>query len=125
MAAENMDYVSTILCGRRAQSAFSFSAWWSVALGVTIAVFFWMQDESANSAARSALPVLLGCLGLVGSVAGLVIFFGMLAYLLKCDPSGRGWKAFWLFVFLVSCCFGSSLYFFAVYKKQVAHVIAI
>jgi membrane-bound metal-dependent hydrolase YbcI (DUF457 family) len=68
---------------------------------------------------RVALPVILGCLGFVGSFAGMIIFFGMLAYLLKCDRSPRIWKTLWLIVFLLGWCFGASLYFFAVYRRQV------
>jgi hypothetical protein len=51
-------------------------------------------------------------------VAGIVIFLGMLAHLFLLDRSS--WKLLWLILFLFTACFGSSIYFFAVYRNQIA-----
>jgi Na+-driven multidrug efflux pump len=118
MIPSNPDCRQTLLCSRRAYAAFLFSAWWCLVFGGVLALFFATWDETTNHFVRVLLPATLGCLGAVGSIAGLVIFFGMFAYLIRCDQSSRRSKALWLITFLIAWCFGSSVYFFAVYRRQ-------
>jgi len=59
------------------------------------------------------------CLGGVGAFAVLIIFFGMLLYLFRCDRSSTRMKILWLFIFFLTAWFGSSLYFFVAYQRQV------
>jgi hypothetical protein len=61
-----------------------------------------------------------GLFGIVGAFTGLTIFFGMLVYLFRWDHSSS--KLLWLTVFLLTAWFGSSLYFFFVYRKHVGNV---
>jgi hypothetical protein len=68
--------------------------------------------------ARVATRIISGCILVSGTVAGIVLLLGMLAYLFLLD--GVSWKFGWLIVFLFTTCIGSSIYFFAVYRKQVA-----
>jgi hypothetical protein len=72
---------------------------------------------STTLLARVGLQVLSACIWVIGTVCGMVLFLGMLAYLLVLDTSS--WKLVWLIIFLFTACFGSSIYFFLVYRKQV------
>jgi hypothetical protein len=76
---------------------------------------------NANAASRIGFQIISACVGAVGTLAGLVLFLGMLAYLLLRDRSS--WRVGWLIVFLFTAWFGSSIYFFVVYRKQVASQI--
>jgi uncharacterized membrane protein YfcA len=106
-----------LLCESRAQTLFTYCAWWITTLAVFLLLVVPIYDRVASDdVARLTIQVIGGCLGSVGGIAGLVIFFGMLAYLFACDRSSR--KALWVLIFLLTACFGSSLYFFMVYRKQ-------
>jgi len=107
------------LSGRKAYAAFALSAWWTVILGVIFVAYIAVWENAPSHFARVILPVILGILGCIGSVAGLVIFFGMLAYLFKCDRPAGIWKILWLIIFFTSGCFGSAVYFFLIYRRQV------
>ncbi len=108
------------LCSPRAYAIFRFSAWWTIALGLFFALMMLFYNRLASSHLLVVVRIVGGCLGAVGSVAGLIIFGGMLAYLVTCDRSSRWRKALWLVVFLLIASFGSSVYFFAVYRKHVS-----
>jgi len=71
----------------------------------------------SNAFPRIAFQVISGCIGAIGALAGMVLFLGMLGHLFLLDQSS--WKLLWLIVFLFTACFGSSIYFFTVYKRQV------
>jgi hypothetical protein len=75
-----------------------------------------------NVVTRIGFQIIGACAGVLGTIAGMVILFGMVAYLLLLDRSSC--RIGWLIVFLFTSCFGSSIYFFAVYRKQVASQIA-
>jgi len=108
---------SQLLSSRRAKSVFRFCAWWITAVAVFFLLVIPAYDRiQTNHLALLAIQVIGGCLGSVGSAAGLVIFIGMFAYLLACDRSSS--KQLWTLVFLLTGCFGSSLYFFAIYRRQ-------
>jgi len=77
---------------------------------------------TANTTGRIGFQVIGGCVGIIGAPAGIVIFLGMLAYLFLFDRTS--WKLLWVIVFLFTAWFGSSIYFLAVYRKQVAHATA-
>jgi nitrate/nitrite transporter NarK len=58
----------------------------------------------------------MGVSGAVGGLAGMIVYFGMLADVVKSSDLPSWKKSLWLFSFLfpiVSC-----LYFFFVYKKR-------
>jgi hypothetical protein len=105
------------LCGRKAYRLFRYFAWCMVpmALIVLIAVTPLYDTITADVATRVGFQIMSGCI----AVAGIVLLLGMLAYLFLLDPSS--WKLGWLIVFLFTTCIGGSIYFFAVYRKQVAH----
>ena len=121
MAELQQNRMLALLCGRRAYTIFRYSAWWITALAVFLAIAMLTYDRVAsNETARVAVQAIGAVLGSVGSAAGLVIFFGMLGYLLGCDRSSS--KLLWLIVFLLTACFGSSVYFFTVYRRQIVPV---
>ena len=110
----------TYLESSRAYTLFRFSAWWMVLLAGFLIMMVSVYDRIfSNDVTRTVFQVLGGCLGIVGAFAGLVIFFGMLIYMFLCDPSSGGRKTLWLLAFFFTAWFGSSLYFFLVYRKQV------
>lgn len=111
------------LCGRTAYRVFRFAAWWTAAVALFLVVLLASYENTAsNELLRITFQVLGGILGCVGAFAGIIIFFGMLTYLLRLDHSSR--KVFWLLMFLATAWFGSALYFFTVYRKQVCSMEA-
>jgi hypothetical protein len=123
MAEPRLNRIHALLCGRRAYTLFRYSAWWITALAVFFAIAMLTYDRVAsNEIARVAVQAIAAVIGSVGSAAGLAIFFGMLAYLFMCDQSSS--KLLWLIIFLLTACFGSSVYFFTVYRRQIFRVAA-
>ena len=92
-----------------------------LALIVLIALTPLFDTITANIVTRIGFQIISACVGVVGTIAGMVLFVGMLAYLFLLDRSS--WKIVWLIVFLFTAWFGSSIYFFAVYRKQVVSQI--
>ena len=109
-----------VLCDRRTYKTFRYAAWLMipVALIFLVALTPIYDEATANNLTGVALLTISGCVGVVGAFAGMVLFLGMLAYLFLLDRSS--WKFLWLVIFLFTACFGSSIYFFAVYRKQVS-----
>jgi hypothetical protein len=93
-----------------------------LALIVLIALTPLFDTITANIVTRIGFQIISACVGVVGTIAGMVLFVGMLAYLFLLDRSSP-WKIAWLIVFLFTAWFGSSIYFFAVYRKQVVSQI--
>jgi hypothetical protein len=111
----------SLLCGQRAYKLFRFAGRWNAALLIFVIIALLAYESTASIwTARLSFQIVGGVLGSVGSLAGLIILFGTLTYLLKCDRSSS--RLLWLAVFLVGASFGSSLYFFVVYRKQVSNV---
>src|SRR6185437_11409411 len=90
-----------LLCDRRAYTAFRYSAWCMVplALIVLIALTPLFDTITANIVTRIGFQIISACVGVVGTIAGMVLFVGMLAYLFLLDRSSP-WKIAWLIVFL-------------------------
>ncbi len=118
----NINKYSTIrevLCDQRSYKVFCYAAWFMipVALIVLIALTPAYDAIFANTTTRIVLQIIGACVGVFGTVAGIVLFLGMLTHLFLFDRSS--WKLAWLVLFLFTAWFGSSVYFFAVYRKQV------
>lgn len=88
-----------------------------VALVVLIALTPAYEAISATANSRIGAQIIAGCIGVLGAASTIVIFLGMLAYLFLLDRSSS--RLLWLIVFLFTGSFGSSIYFFAVYRKQI------
>lgn len=80
----------------------------------------WFRQIDALPKVDFFLRVLGGASGIVGSPASIVLWFGMLAYCLFEDTSRISHKVLWCLLFFATASFGSAIYFFKVYKKQVA-----
>jgi hypothetical protein len=52
--------------------------------------------------------------------AALYILVGMICYWVRFDTSGRFNKTVWFVLFLVAAWYGASLYYFAVYRRQLS-----
>jgi hypothetical protein len=122
MDVKRSSNLQRMLCDSRAYRTFLYAAWCMVplALVVLIALTPMYDVLIANPLVRGGFQIVSGLIGAIGAVAGIVIFLGMPAYLFFLDQ--RSWKLLWLIVFLFSACFGSSIYFFTVYRKQVTGV---
>jgi hypothetical protein len=108
------------LTGSRAYRLFKWSAIWMGLVVTFLALIVPLHDRiESNDIARLAFRVAGGCLGVVGAFAAFIIFFGMLIYLFRYDTSATKTKILWLVLFLATAWFGSSIYFWAVYRRQV------
>jgi len=58
-------------------------------------------------------------LGVLGAPASMVILFGMMAFCLSEDNSSTSTKILWFVFFFFTAPFGTAVYFFGVYRKQV------
>jgi hypothetical protein len=109
----------TLLCKPKAYRAFRFAAWCMIPLALIFLILLTpiFDTITSNFATRVGFQLISAVVGVLGTVGGMMLFFGMLAYLFCVDRSP--WKLLWLIVFLVTAWFGSSIYFFTVYRKQV------
>jgi uncharacterized protein YacL len=100
---------------------FLYSAWIVILMGIFMLCLLspWLKHVQAGTSTNLMLEVLGGILGVVGALAALVIWFGMLTFCLSADSSPLGTRILWLLLFLVMAWFGSTVYFFRVYKRQV------
>ena len=109
------------LTGTGFQRVFRYCAWVVTAVGIFVLLMPTpLFDAVRNTAAGdAALRVMGAVLGIMGAPAALIIWFGMLIFLFQEDRSTRGTKVLWFIVFFLTACFGSTAYFFSVYRKQI------
>jgi hypothetical protein len=86
---------------------------------VLFALSPWFQQFEAMPRDRLILQVLGAALGVVGALAAIVIWFGMVTFCLREDRSPIGTKIFWFILFFATGWFGAAAYFFIVYSSQV------
>jgi len=60
-----------------------------------------------------------GSIGVATVIAGPVLFLGMAIFCVIKDHSPRYIKILWFLAFFATSFFGSALYFFVVYRKQI------
>jgi ABC-type xylose transport system permease subunit len=109
-----MDSLRSMLVSKRMYSIFHLSAIVTIAVGMLFLIIYSPLYDSIGS--TLALKVISALMGVLGAPAALAIFFGMFSYLFVCDRVSS--RLIWAIVFLATAWFGSSLYFFRVYKKQ-------
>jgi hypothetical protein len=85
----------------------------------------WFSEIEAMPSGELLLRVLGGALGIVGAPASLIIWVGMMVFCARDDSSSVGVRIFWFIVFFTAAWFGSAVYFFRVYKKQVPSSITV
>jgi hypothetical protein len=89
-----------------------------VALYLAIMVTLY-NPSTSNNFTRNNFRVIGGCVGVIGAFAGWIIFVGMLVHLFQRDGPSTRRRVLWLVAFFFTACFGSSLYYFVVYRRQV------
>lgn len=95
-----------------------FSAWWTLVYSAPLVVYLLIRGEAVGHPTGWFFQSVFGVLGLISALAAMTIMLGMLTYLFMCDGSPVRKKFFWLIVFFWTAFFGTSIYFFSVYKKQ-------
>jgi hypothetical protein len=108
----------------RSQKGFALfhcSAWVVVCMGLFMASMMtpWFWQIAAMPKGLLLLRILGGIVGLFGGPASFIILFGMMAFCARDDNSSRNTKVFWFIFFFFTAPFGSAVYFFSVYRKQV------
>jgi hypothetical protein len=109
------------LRSRTARRVFLYSSWVVILVGLFVLFLLspWSKRLETIPQGKLALEVLGGGLGVVGALASLIIWFGMIAFCLREDQSSPAAKVFWFILFFVAAWFGSAAYFFRVYRRQV------
>jgi nitrate reductase gamma subunit len=113
--------MSQWLRSSKASTLFLYSAWIVVCMGVFVIFMLtpWFQQIEALPKGEISLRVLGGAIGVVGSLASLIILFGMAVFCAREDRSTISSKILWFILFFATACFGAAAYFFTVYRKQV------
>ena len=109
------------LTSDRAYRLFSAAAWTVVALAafMTFMLTPWFRQMEAVGGGELFLRLLAAPLGIFGALASLILLFGMAAFCIREDRSSISTKVLWFVIFFVTAMFGTAVYFFAVYKKQI------
>jgi hypothetical protein len=108
----------------RSQKAFvlfRYSAWAVVCMGLFMASMMtsWFWQIAAMPKGMLLLRILRGTAGLFGGPASFIILFGMMAFCAREDNSSRSTKVLWFIFFFFTAPFGTTIYFFSVYRKRV------
>lgn len=100
---------------------YSYSSWAVVCVGLFMIFLFtpWFHYVETMSGGALLVRVLGGALGIVGAPAAMIIWFGMTFFCAREDRSPVSVRIQWFIVFLVAGPFGSAIYFFRVYRRQV------
>lgn len=110
--------LQSILCDRRAMILFTTAAICVIPLtGLLVLTITPVYDQFRSDWVANTLLAFVETLMWVSFVvSGMVIFFGMVAYLLAVDQTS--WKLGWLVVFLLTSSVGAAIYCLTVYRKQ-------
>jgi hypothetical protein len=79
----------------------------------------WFSEIVATPRGQLCLRLLGGTVGVLGAPASLVILFGMMAFCAREDNSPGSTKILWFVFFFFTAPFGTVVYFFSAYRKQV------
>src|SRR5579863_3796789 len=117
--------MSQWLRSNETRALFFYSSWAVVCVGFFMIFMLspWFHQVEAMPRGELFLRVLGGAIGLVGTPASLIIWFGMAAFCLREDRSPLGNKIFWFVIFFITAFFGAAAYFFRVYRRQVRDAI--
>ncbi len=104
-----------------ARRVLSWSSWAVVGLGVFFAFMLtpWYRQIAAMPRVLLAVQWLGGALGVVAIPATLVLIVGMAIFCVREDRSRFSVKLSWFILFFLIAPFGSAIYYFFVYRKQV------
>lgn len=101
-----------------AYKIFLICSWTTALLGIAIILI--LASYQMGFAGSYALRVFAGSTGVVSALAGPIIFAGMGIFCIFRDRSSMSTRLLWGLIFILISFFGSALYFFAVYRKQIA-----
>jgi len=106
---------------QKAFALFRYAAWVVVCMGLFMAFMLtpWFWQIAATPGGLLTLRILGGAAGVLGGPASLVILFGMMAFCVREDNSPTSTKILWFVFFFFTAPFGTVVYFFSVYRKQV------
>ena len=109
------------LRSNKLRTVFFYSSWVVVCVGLLMLFVLspWFQRVEALPRDTLVLQVLGGALGVVGALASLIIWFGMVSFCLLEDRSALSTRFFWLILFFATAWFEAAAYFFVVYRNQV------
>jgi hypothetical protein len=106
----------------KAKRVFRFCAWWTLLASIVIGILLLFPAVFDNSGAQSLpgllISVFFGIVGMIGSVASLVLIVGMFAHLLKVSEFSASSKAIWAIIFILFPLIGQVIYFFTVYVRN-------
>jgi len=103
----------------KARRIFSWSSWVVVGLGIFFAFMLTPWYRKIETAPPVVLSVLGGALGILSVTAIIVLIAGMAIFCVKEDRSRFSVKLSWFILFFLIAPFGSAIYYFFVYRKQV------
>ena len=109
----------SILRGKRACDVFYLASIASLILfWFAISIVIWYYYVPDGQAFKPIVQVLGVAIGIIGTVSGFIIFFGMLAYLFRYDQMRIATKIMWILYFLLTGSVGASAYFFIHYRRR-------
>lgn len=116
--------LSNLIMSVKAKRVFRFCAWWTLLASIVIGILLLFPAAFDNSGIQSPpailISVVFGIVGMVGSVASLLLIAGMFAHLLKLSGFSASLKAIWLIIFILFPLIGQVIYFFTVYVRNQA-----
>lgn len=98
---------------------FLICSWLTVLLGIAVVLI--LASYQLGFAGSHPLGIFAGSVGVVSAIAGPIIFLGMGIFCIFGDRSPLRVRLLWGLIFIATSFFGSALYFFAVYRKQVTN----
>jgi hypothetical protein len=100
---------------------FLYSSWIVLCMGLLMTFMLtpWFQEIEAVPTYDLVLRIFAFPLALLGAPASLVLWFGMVAFLIREDRSPGRVKVLWFVLFFTPSIFGAAFHFFKVCRKQV------
>lgn len=92
-------------------------------LGITVYLYTLTAmhiDEQAFLLSPAYFQDATNIFGMIGAAGGVTIYYTMWFYWREMDASKPGKKRLWFFVLLLGLWYGSCMYFYFVYRPQVA-----
>lgn len=111
---------SQVITSHKAARVFEVSAWWTALASVTIGLL--LIFPTANLGGDSVLGVLislcLGIVGLIGGIASLLLWAGMLIHVAKVRNGSSFSTIIWIAFIVMILPVGEVIYYFAVYRHS-------
>lgn len=110
---------SSIVMSLRATRIFQFSAWWTLLASAAIVMLrFYPSIVDSHSIFGTLISILIGIIGMIGSITSLLLLAGMITHLVTCSGFSKYSKILWLALIILLLPLGEIIYFFAVYRRD-------